>query len=322
MPRYTKNTLITGKIETTYGVDSVPTGAANALLISDQSITPLDAQNIDRDLVRGSFGASEQLVGPASVKLSFSVELAGSGTAGTAPAWGALLQACACSEGVLATPARVEYMPASTGLKSITLYYFDDGVLHKLLGAMGDCTLSAKVGERPMLKFEFTGLDGGQVALTDTGTFTAWKKPVAVTKANVVDIALGGTYAAGVITGSTANASTGLELKFGNAVAYTPMLSSETVDITDRDSAGSVEYDLAAAQEVAMMADVKNNVSRSLAMTIGLTTGNKILVFAPNVQHVNPKKVEKNGKRLVGFDLRFVPTTTGSGNDEWRIVSL
>lgn len=168
MPRYVKNTLITAKIETTYGVDSVPTGAANALLISDQSITPLDAQNIDRDLVRGSFGASEQLVGPASVKLSYSVELAGSGTAGTAPAWGALLQACACSEGVLATPARVEYMPASTGLKSLTQYYFDDGLLHKLLGCMGDCTLTAKVGERPMLKFEFTGLDGGVAAQADT----------------------------------------------------------------------------------------------------------------------------------------------------------
>jgi hypothetical protein len=323
MPRYTKNTLITAKPEATYGVDSVPTGALNAILISDQTITPLDAQNIDRDLVRGSFGASEQLVGPASVKLAYSVELAGSGTAGTAPAWGALLQACACSEGVLATPARVEYMPASTGLKSLTQYYFDDGLLHKLLGCMGDCTLTAKVGERPMLKFEFTGLDGGVVAQTDTGSFSAWKKPVAMTKANVIDIALGGAYAAGAVTGSpTPYSSTGLELKFGNQVAYTPMLSSETVDITDRDSAGSMELDLTAAQEVTLMAAVKANTSFPLSMTIGTTTGNKITIFAPNVQLVNPKKSEKNGKRLVSFDLRFVPTVTGTGNDEWRIVSL
>lgn len=322
MPRYTKNTLIAAKIETAYGTDAVPTGAANALLISDQSITPLDAQNIDRSLVRGSFGASEQLVGPASVKLSYSVELAGSGTAATAPAFGALLQACAVSEGLLTTPARVEYMPASTGLKSLTHYYFDDGLLHKLLGCMGDCTLTAKVGERPMLKFEFTGLDGGVVAQTDTGSFSAWKKPVAMTKANVIDISLGGVYAAGAVTGGTSYSSTGLELKFGNQVAYTPMLSSETVDITDRDSSGSFELDLTAAQEVTLMAAVKANTSFALAMTIGTTTGNKILVFAPNVQLVNPKKNEKNGKRLIGFDLRFVPTPTGSGNDEWRIVSL
>jgi hypothetical protein len=322
MPRYTKNTLVTAKPEVTYGVDSVPTGAANAILITDQTITPLDAQNIDRDLVRGSFGASEQLVGPASVKLAYSTELAGSGTAGTAPAWGVLLQACACSEGVLASPARVEYMPASTGLKSLTQYYFDDGLLHKLVGCMGDCTLTAMVGERPMLKFEFTGLDGGVVAQGDTGSFSAWKKPVAMTKANVIDISLGVTYAAGVISGGTPYSSTGLELKFGNQVAYTPMLSSETVDITDRDSAGSIELDLTAAQEVTLMAAVKANTSFPLAMTIGTATGNKITIFAPNVQLVNPKKSEKNGKRLIGFDLRFVPTVTGTGNDEWRIVSL
>lgn len=322
MSRYVKNTLIAAKIETIYGQDATPTGALNAILISDQTITPLDAQNIDRDLVRGSFGASEQLVGPASVKLSYSVELAGSGTAGTAPAWGALLQACACAEGLLTTPARVEYMPASTGLKSLTQYYFDDGVLHKLLGAMGDCTLTAKVGERPLLKFDFTGLDGGVAVQTDTGTYTAWKKPVAVTKANVIDISLGGTYSAGAITGGTAYSSTGLELKFGNAVSYTPMLSSETVDITDRDSAGSIELDLTAAQEVALMAIVKSNTSQTLSMTIGTTSGNKTLVFGANVQLLNPKKVEKNGKRLIGFDLRFVPTPTGSGNDEWRLVSL
>jgi hypothetical protein len=322
MARYTKNTLITAKLETTYGLDAAPTGALNAILISDQTITPLDAQNIDRSLVRGSFGASEQLVGPASVKVGFSVELSGSGTAGTAPAWGPLLQACACSEGILASPARVEYMPASTGLKSLTLYYFDDGVLHKLLGAMGECTLTAKVGERPMLKFEFTGLDGGVVMQGDTGSFSAWKKPVAVSKANIVDIALGVAYAAGAVTGGTPYSSTGLELKFGNVAAFTAMGRDETVDITDRDSGGSTEIDLTAAQEVAMMAAVKVNTTFSLAMTIGTATGNKITIFGPNVQLVNPKKSEKNGKRLIGFDLRFVPTVTGTGNDEWRIVSL
>lgn len=322
MSRYIKNTLIAAKLETIYGTDAIPTGAANAVLISDQDITPLDAQNIDRNLTRGSFGASEQLVGPASVKVTYTVELAGSGTAGTAPAWGALLQGCACSEGILASPARVEYMPASTGLKSLTQYYFDDGVLHKLLGSMGDCTLTAKVGERPLLKFEFTGLDGGMAAQSDTGSYSAWKKPVAVTKANVIDINLGATYSAGAITGGTQYSSTGLELKFGNQAAYTPMLSSETVDITDRDSTGSMELDLTAAQEITLMTAVKANTAFTVAMTIGTTSGNKVLIFGANVQLVNPKKVEKNGKRLIGFDLRFVPTTAGSGNDEWRIVSL
>ncbi|MFC5548199.1 phage tail tube protein [Massilia aerilata] len=319
MSRIIRNTLIVAAIESAYGTDANPTGAANAVLVSDMSLTPLDAQNIDRNLIRGTFGASEQLVGSASVKLSYSTELAGSGTAGTAPAWGKLLQACACAEGVLATPARVEYTPVSSGLKSSSQYYYDDGVLHKLLGTMGDFTLSAKVGDRPMLKFDWTGLDGGVTAASDTGTFTPWKKPVAMTRANVIDITLGGSYAAGAITGGTVYPSTGLEMKAGNQVAFTPMLSSETVDITNRESTGSLELDLTAAQEVALMAAVKANTTQSLAITIGLTTGNKILFFAPAVQLLSPKKAEKNGKRLIGFDLRFMPV---NGNDEWRIVSL
>ncbi len=38
MPRYTRKTAILAKIETTYGTDAAPTGAANALLISNQSV--------------------------------------------------------------------------------------------------------------------------------------------------------------------------------------------------------------------------------------------------------------------------------------------
>ena len=321
MPRYIKNSVVTAKAQTAAGTDAGPTGAANAVLIKNVSITPLDAQNISRDVIRGSFGGSEQLVGPASVKLSYGVELAGSGTAGTAPAWGVLLQGCAAGEGLLATPARVEYSPVSTNLKALSQYYYDDGVLHKLLDCMGNCTLSAKVGEIPTLNFEWIGVNGGIATGNPSGTsFTAWKKPVPMTKANVIDITLGATYNAGVLTGGTTYPSTGLELNFGNAVNFDALLGAETVDITDRDSAGSTELQLDAAQEVALMANVVGNVSTSLAFTIGTAAGNKIIVFAPNVQMVSPSKVDRNGKRLIGFDLRFVPTA--AGNDEWKLVVL
>jgi len=134
----------------------------------------------------------------------------------------------------------------------------------------------------------------------------------------VVDITLGSTYAAGAITGGIGYPSTGLELMIGNTVNFTPLLSEETVDITDRESTGSVELNLTAAQEVSFMASVKANTLQSLALTIGLTAGNKIIFHAPAVQLTKPKKVNLNGKRLCGYDLRFVPV---ANNDEWRIVT-
>ncbi len=320
MPRYTRNTLILGKIEPTVGQDAAPTGAANAMLVKDQSITPIDGKFVDRNLIRGYFGASDQLLASYSVKLSFSVELAGSGAAATAPAFGALLQACAMAEALLSTPNRVEYTPVSTGLKTATLYYYDDGVLHKLLGAMGNVTLSAKLGEIPSLKFEFVGIDGGIATGTASGTFSAFKTPVAMSKANVTDITLGATYAAGALSAGTQYSSTGLEIQLGNTVAFVPFLGSENVDITDRNTTGSCELDLTAAQEVALLANVKSNTTQSLGFTIGTATGNKVIIHAPNVQMINPKKSEQSGRRTFSADLRLLPTAGGTGNDELRLA--
>ncbi len=321
MTRYIRNTLILVKPETVIGTDAVPTGVADACLVATMSITPLDANNVDRDLVRGYFGSSEQLVGTASVKVGFSVELAGSGTAVTPPQWGDLLLGCAAAEALLATPNRVEYTPVSTGLKTLTIYYYDDGVLHKLVGSMGNAKLSAKVGERPMLTFDFIGLDAGISAATATGTFTAWRTPVVMTKLNVVDITIGSTYAVGALTGGTVYPSTGLTMDLGNSVKFKALLSNESVDVTDRDTVGHMDLELTAAQEVTFMATVKSNALQSVALTIGTVAGNKIIVFNPSVQLINPTKGELNGVRLLGYDLRMVPTPSGSGNDEWRLVT-
>lgn len=319
MPRYIRNTAILAKIEATAGVDAVPTGGANAMLVSELSITPLEAQNVDRALIRPYFGGSEQLVATAFVRCSFTVELAGSGTSATAPAWGALMQACAHAEALLATPDRVEYTPVSAALKTATIYYHDDGVLHKLLGALGNVRLAARSGDRPKLQFEFTAIDGGVSAVANPSvTLTAWQTPPTMAKANVVDITLGCTYSAGTLSGGAVYPSSGLELDWGNAVNFVPLLSSERVDLTDRSVTGRMQLDLSAAQEVTFMGTVKANTTQGLGLTIGTAAGNKIILFAPAVQLINPRKEEISGSRMVGFDLRLVPS---SGNDEIRIVT-
>lgn len=321
MSRLVKKTVILVKTETTSGTDAVPTGAANAIQVMDMSITPLDAKNVDLNLMLPWFGNAPALVGTASVKLSFSVPLAGSGTAATAPAWGALLLACANAETTgLTTPNRVEYQPVTDTLKTATIYYYDDGVLHKLLGSFGAPKLSAKSGEAPKLSFDFVGLDGGVTATANaTAVLTAWKVPVAITKANVTDIQLGCAYATGALSGGTGYNSTGLTLDWGNKIDFAPMLTTEEVVLTDRQMVGTVSLELSAAQEVTQMAAVKANTLQSLGFVIGTATGNKIMLHMPSVQLLNPKKEEFMGKRLIGFDMKVLPT---AGNDELRIVHL
>jgi hypothetical protein len=312
MARYVRNSAILAKIESSYGVDPTPTGAANAMLITNLTVNPLNAQNVNRDLIRGYFGGSEQLVGTANLEVSFDVELAGAGAAGTAPAWGPLLRACAFAE-VITAGSRVEYTPISTTLESATIYYYDDGALHKVLGARGTAELSLGVGERPLLKCKFTGLDGGiSAAANPPLTLTAWTKPVVVTDANTGDVTLGGTYTAGSLSGGTAYSSRGLMLNLANDVKFTPLLGGETVDITQRDMSGSVMLDLTAAQEVTFMGTVKANTTTALGIQHGTTAGNIIVIYAPTVQLINPKKEDVDGRRLIGYDLRLVPSTTGN----------
>ena len=321
MPRLIRKTVILVKPETTSGVDSTPTGAANAIQAMDMTITPLDAANIDTNVMAPWFGNSVSLVGAASVKCSFSVLLAGAGLAATAPAWGALMLGCGNAETTgLLTPNRVEYLPATESLKTVTIYWYDDGLLHKLIGCFGNVKLSAKSGEAPKLTFDFVGLDAGVSAATNaTAVLTGWKVPVGITKANVTDVLLGCTYATGALSGGTSYNSTGLSLDWGNAIAFAPMLTTEQVVMTDRKVSGAVSLELSAAQEVTQMAAVKANTLTGLGFVIGTASGNKIMLHLPNVQLTNPKKEDFNGMRLIGFDLRVLPV---AGNDEIRIVSL
>ena len=324
MGRPIRKTVILAKLETTYGTDSAPTGVADALLISNQSINPLVASNVERSNLSGSLGGSEQLVGTHYVEASFDVEIAGSGTATTAPAWGKLLKACGFAESV--QTASVDYLPitdiSGVASTSLSIYYYLDGQLHKLLGARGTFSMEMGIGERPVFKFRFIGRNGGLTAATNAvPTLTAWKTPQVISDANTGDIMLGAvTYAAatGLITGGTAAVSRGLRLDIGNNVVFQPLLGGETVEISARDVTGAFSLDLTAAQAVTAMTDVLANTTTALGLTHGAVAGNTVVVYAPKVQRINPSVEDLNGNALHSYALRLVPV---AANDELRIVS-
>lgn len=320
--RNVRDTLIAAKIESPYGQDSAPTGA-NAILCSKPKVTPLKANNIDRDLVRPYFGASEQLVGTRNVTIELEVEAAGSGTAGTAPAFGPLLRACGFVQ-VVAAGVRVDYTPITNAQESVSLYYVDSGVLHKCIGARGTFKLDLTAGSRPAFMFMFTGLDGVPAEGSLSGVdFSAFRTPLAVVDANSGDVTFDGTVAstgAPVITGGTTYPSMGLELDIGNQVEFIPLLGGETVDITNRSLGGSVKLDLSAAQEVAFRADVLAANLRAVSLLHGTTAGNRFITHLRSAQLFDWSKEEVNGKRLVGYKLRGVPGAAGGGNDELRLT--
>lgn len=322
MARFIRNTVILAGLEGTYGTDASPVGATDAMLVSNCTIRPLVANNVPRDLIRGYFGGSEQLVGTNYVEVSFTVEIAGRGASPvTAPTWGRLLRACAFDSTTQA--ASVDYLPISTfgSSTSNTIYYQLDGLQHKLLGARGTFSIEMGVGERPEFRFRFVGLNGGISATSNaTPTLTTFATPKIPTDTNTADITIGAvtyTAASGTVSGGTAYTSRGIRFDLGNSVNFQPLIGGESVEITGREVTGRISLDLTASQAVTFMSTVTGNTTTAIGVTHGTASGNTIVLHLPAVQFLEPEIEDLDGRILHAYTLRAVPS---SGNDEIRIV--
>jgi hypothetical protein len=104
MSLLTRIRAILSKIETTYGVDPTPTAGADALLMSNLTVSPMEMTLTQRQNIKAYMGNNPNVIAASYQKVSFDIEMAGSGTAGTAPAYDELLRACALSATTLAAP--------------------------------------------------------------------------------------------------------------------------------------------------------------------------------------------------------------------------
>lgn len=319
MPRYDANMGVTAKIEATAGTYTAPAAATDGVLIVDKvDLKPLNIKGYDRNLLRSYMGASQQLITMYNRQVSFTFELAPSGTAGTAAPWSILIQAAAAAQASLTTPTRIEHTPVSTGFKTLSMDVYDDGVKHPLSGVIGSVAITGKVGE--VLKGKFDGI-GAYATPTATALpsipTTAWKTPLALTKANVTDVTLGGTYAAGALSGGTSFGSMGFELDLGVKTDYFQSLSSERAEVQNRAAKIKLTLELAAAAEIQAYADMIANATTGFGFQVGSTAGNKMIFFAPAISREDVSPTSTAGIRLHEFNGQCLPV---SGNDDWVIV--
>jgi hypothetical protein len=319
--RLARDAIILFKAESTYNTDSTPTASANAMLVSDYTVDPLNAQNAKRDLIRSFLGGAEELVGDRNIPYQFTVEAAGSGTAGTSPAYADPLKSCGLAETVTAN-TRVDYTPVSTAFGSGTAYLHDSGVKHLATGSRGTAVFNFPLGGRPTIDFSFIGLHNAEAATAQpTGVFTTFKTPEAVTNANSGDIMVGCTHStsgAPALSGGTLYPSAGIQVDLGQKAEHSTLLGDESVVIGDRETTGVMTLNMTAAQEVQALADMRANTLTSIGFVHGTVTGRKTLLFMGSCQYTSLKKVVRNGKRLIEVRFRALPV---NGNDEFRFVT-
>jgi hypothetical protein len=298
---------VLAKIETTYGTDSVPTGAANAVLLQDVTITPMEAEQIERTLIRSFLGANPVVLAAKRMRLQATVDLAGSGTAGTAPAYGPLLRACGMAETIV--PAtRVEYAPVSSGEESISLYANLDGIRHVGLGVRGTFSVLLETRNFSRLQFDFTGffITPTAVALP-ASDYSAWREPRPVGFADTPVFTLDG-YAAPM---------SGLTYAHGNTVSFRDLVNRQAIEITDRKPVANVtiEAPTLAAKDFFALSNAQTPVV--LALQQGTTAGNVVELDMPRVQVLNPAYADDEGNAMLAMELRPLPN---AGNDELKIT--
>jgi hypothetical protein len=301
----TKKRFLVAKIEGVYGTDSLPTGA-QAIQCNDLSITPLESDLSERGLLRPFLGASEKLTAAARVKIEATVELTGSGAAGTVPNVDALLRACGMAA-VTTAGVSVAYNPVSGAFESATLYFNQDGLLHKCTGSRGTWSIDMKTKAIPTLKFSMTGIYSPVVdAAAPASVYSGVQTPVIVGAATTVSLH------------GFAGAVESLNINLGVNVAYRELINnSKSIAITDRASDGDITLEMPTVAAKDWFAAVMAVNTGPLSVVHGSVAGNIVQIDGPKVSVNSPSYSDSDGNVMLKMNTLFVPNV---GNDEIKLI--
>ena len=309
----TRKKAVLVKIESVYGTDSVPVGATDAVLVKSVVLTdPLMQQTADREIVQPFLGAMRPLVAGAFAKLTIELEVAGFGTAGPAtptPGYDALLRACALASTVTAG-TNVIYTPVSSAFSSVTVYTYQDGTLHKIVGCFGDLETGLDDKGVPTYKITLTGI---YVPVTDvafpTVSVGGYQVPLIPCADNTTPVSIFGY----------AGTFKSFSLKFGNQVEMREYPGGvKRVLITDRKSSGSIEMEHTLVGTNNPLAQILTATPGPIAITHGTVVGNKVKFAVGQAVPMKPKFTDDQGIVNIGFDFTAPPSS--ASNDDFSIT--
>ena len=309
-PQLFKTKTLFAAVESTYGTAPVIAGA-NWAEARNVSITPFEAQVVDRGIVLPYKGRKAGLAGTPNVKITFDIAMAPSGTAGTAPKWAPLLLGCGWAETVVATTS-VTYNLVSTGEQSLTLAYFDADNKRLITGVRGSVSFKFPKGGIPLMSFSFTGIYNAPVVASGADAMPAVVR-TGWTDEQLVD----SRYTTGNI-----NTGTAIPLAFSefnvdqaNDVKYIDLPGPQTtVVIADRAPTGSISLLAPPLATLNVYALVANNTAFTASAVHGTGAG-KVATLSVKARATGVSAVEIDSFK--GYQLTIQPEPVlAAGNDE------
>lgn len=308
MAKFMNKALLLAAVQTGAGVDAAPTGALNAIRCRSLNWTPMAPETASRNLIRPYFGNGGQITVANYAQVEFEVELSGAGSPGVAPKWGPLLRGCAFSE-TITEDTDVQYTPVSGDIEMLTMYYYLDGLLHKMVDARGTVSFDISAKGIPFMRYQFMGAytpvtDGSNPANVDYSDFLT---PVGVNKANTPQWSIHG------YTGCLQS----LTVDVANTLVWRALIGCEGAEITNRAPAGNVVMELPTIAQLDWANKVISNAEGPLTITHGTVAGNIIQLSAPKAQLASPTYSDQDGIAMLNASLVIQPD---AGNDELVIT--
>jgi len=304
MSKLSRNLLLLFKIQPTIDTDPIPTAGANAILAGNFTINAIQAQFADRENLQPYFGNSGKVQISAYSTVSFDVELASSGVAGTPPKFGPLLRSCAMAETIVASTS-VAYHPVTIGDEMATLYMYLDGLLFKMLNSKGTVSFSVGAGGIPKMTYTFTGSfsNPADAALPSGVDYSGFTAPLGINKVNTPSL---------TIHGAAVKADT-LSIDLANNVIYRNLIATESIKITDRSPSGQTSFETESVAFKDWTAIVRLGTLGPLELVHGTVAGRIVEIDAPKVQLTEPTLTDSDGISMSNYNLTLQPDT---GNDE------
>lgn len=304
MAKRMRKALVLAKMQATAGTDASPEAATNAILCRATNITPVSAEFVERNLIRPFLGHGGSVAVTQFSQIEIEVELAGSGAAGTAPAFGPLLRACGLAE-TIEEDIAVEYTPVSDNFELITVHAYLDGILHKMVDCRASMRLDITSRAIPFLAFTIMGR---YAPLTDESMpagvdYSMFLKPLGVNKTNTPQWSLG------AYTGCLQS----FQMDLANQLEWRSLIGCEGAEISDRRPTGTAVLELPSIANLNWPELVTSGTLSAFSITHGTAAGNIAKIDLPKAQFTDPSYSDQNGIAMLNLNMQIQPD---EGNDE------
>jgi hypothetical protein len=250
------------------------------------------------------------LVANKRVSVTFDVELAGSGTAGTAPAFGPLLKSCGLSETIVSSTS-VTYAPVSSSFSSATIYCFYDGTRHKITGALGTVSFNMTAGQFAVASFNFIGIYNAPDGTSLSGSFTVANQAAAI-EVNDTNVTTATFH------GVTSSRIESFDLAMNNELLYKETASNKEVLITNRAPGGTAVIEAPAVGTTDFFAKAVASATGATTIVLGATSGNIVTVNAAQTDITGCSYADTNG--VIALSMPYLALPTTAGNNEMSLV--